>query len=139
FPVGAVRETGSLHYSGSVDSEAYQETVADGASLVSPLDVELDLTARGTEVDCRGEVRGTWTLQCSRCLAQPEQAFRAPLEATLPAEGAVVDASDELRQAIALAMPYRFICKPDCKGLCPRCKKNLNLEDCKCEKGEFHA
>jgi uncharacterized protein len=34
-----------------------------------------------------------------------------------------------------LSLPVRTLCKPDCKGLCPRCGKNRNLEACTCEEG----
>ena len=35
---------------------------------------------------------------------------------------------------IVLSMPYRFLCSEDCKGLCPKCGKNLNQGKCDCKK-----
>jgi uncharacterized protein len=32
------------------------------------------------------------------------------------------------RDAVALALPERIHCRPDCAGLCPRCGRNLNAE-----------
>jgi len=32
------------------------------------------------------------------------------------------------RDALALAMPDKILCRPDCAGLCPACGKNLNDE-----------
>jgi uncharacterized protein len=32
------------------------------------------------------------------------------------------------RDAVALALPDRILCGPDCAGLCPRCGLNLNRE-----------
>lgn len=32
------------------------------------------------------------------------------------------------RDAIALALPEKILCRPDCAGLCPVCGKNLNNE-----------
>ena len=32
------------------------------------------------------------------------------------------------RDAIALALPDKILCRPDCAGLCPVCGKNLNNE-----------
>ena len=32
------------------------------------------------------------------------------------------------RDAIALALPDKILCRIDCAGLCPVCGKNLNLE-----------
>jgi uncharacterized protein len=39
---------------------------------------------------------------------------------------------DALREQVLLAVPLRLICREDCKGLCPHCGKNLNLEQCGC-------
>jgi uncharacterized protein len=32
------------------------------------------------------------------------------------------------RDAVALAMPDKILCRADCAGLCPVCGKNLNVE-----------
>ena len=39
---------------------------------------------------------------------------------------------DVLREQVLLALPLKAICRDDCKGLCPHCGKNLNLEQCAC-------
>jgi uncharacterized protein len=39
---------------------------------------------------------------------------------------------DVLREQILLALPLREVCKEECKGLCPHCGRNLNLEPCNC-------
>jgi uncharacterized protein len=39
---------------------------------------------------------------------------------------------DVLREQVLLALPLKAICRDDCKGLCPHCGKNLNLEQCNC-------
>jgi uncharacterized protein len=39
---------------------------------------------------------------------------------------------DVVREQVLLSLPTRTLCKEDCKGLCPRCGQNLNLEPCTC-------
>ncbi len=39
-----------------------------------------------------------------------------------------LDVSGWARDAIALALPEKILCRPDCAGLCPQCGKNLNDE-----------
>jgi uncharacterized protein len=39
---------------------------------------------------------------------------------------------DVLREQLLLAVPLKVVCSEDCKGLCPRCGKNLNREGCAC-------
>mgnify|MGYP003623307425 CR=1 FL=1 len=36
-------------------------------------------------------------------------------------------------EEFSLALPVKPLCKNDCKGLCPVCGKNKNLESCACE------
>ena len=40
----------------------------------------------------------------------------------------VLDVSAWAHDALALALPGKILCRPDCAGLCPVCGKNLNLE-----------
>jgi uncharacterized protein len=40
---------------------------------------------------------------------------------------------DVVREQVLLSLPSRTLCKPDCKGLCPRCGQNLNVAGCSCE------
>jgi len=47
-------------------------------------------------------------------------------------QGEGLQLEDALREQVLLAVPFRFICREDCKGLCPHCGKNLNAETCSC-------
>ena len=39
---------------------------------------------------------------------------------------------DALREQVLLALPMKTVCREECRGLCPRCGRNLNLETCSC-------
>jgi uncharacterized protein len=43
-------------------------------------------------------------------------------------DGNTLDVSAWARDAIALALPEKILCRPDCAGLCAVCGKNLNDE-----------
>lgn len=45
-----------------------------------------------------------------------------------------VDFEPVIRQYLVLNMPMKFLCSDDCKGICHKCGKNLNKEQCTCEK-----
>ena len=51
---------------------------------------------------------------------------------TFPLEGDWLDLDDLLETVFILDMPTKFLCRDDCRGLCPRCGKNLNDGDCDC-------
>lgn len=40
---------------------------------------------------------------------------------------------DVLREQVLLSLPARTLCREDCKGLCPRCGRDLNSESCDCD------
>jgi DUF177 domain-containing protein len=77
---------------------------------------------------------------CFRCLLDAE----LPLSLRLREYEATSPDSDEMRteyldddrldlsawahDAIALALPDKILCRPDCAGLCPVCGKDLNAE-----------
>ena len=47
-------------------------------------------------------------------------------------EGDVIEFNDALQEQVILAIPYKPLCKPECKGLCAQCGKNLNTGTCSC-------
>jgi uncharacterized protein len=47
-------------------------------------------------------------------------------------EGAGIELNDVLREVVLLALPMRWTCQDNCKGICPSCGRNRNQEDCTC-------
>ncbi|HEX4229257.1 MAG TPA: DUF177 domain-containing protein [Bryobacteraceae bacterium] len=47
-------------------------------------------------------------------------------------EGAGIELNDVLREVVLLALPMRWMCEDDCKGICPTCGRNRNQEECDC-------
>lgn len=37
-----------------------------------------------------------------------------------------------LREQIWVNLPMKLLCRSDCRGICPNCGANLNLEPCRC-------
>ena len=90
-------------------------------------------------------------LSCSRCLEPAQARFRSRSisffgehdeemfdedEIELTEEdtrtaffaGTQLAIGDILREQVLLALPMKALCRVDCKGLCPVCGTNLNLE-----------
>ena len=44
---------------------------------------------------------------------------------------------EDIRDFAVLAVPMKKLCKEDCKGLCPRCGKNLNEGTCNCKEDKI--
>ena len=47
-----------------------------------------------------------------------------------------IDPDEVLLEALELDFPMVFYCKEDCKGLCPKCGKDLNEGECDCSKNK---
>jgi len=91
----------------------------------------------------RVHLRATTPEVCVRCLKPIRQEVVAAFEELYafseknmtesgllyPSSG-IVDLSPLIREAMILAIPFRPLCSPDCKGLCPVCGADLNVEDC---------
>ena len=55
-------------------------------------------------------------------------------EGVFPLEADAADLDDIVRTIFVLNMDSKLLCKPDCKGLCCQCGKNLNDGPCDCRK-----
>ena len=124
-------------------------------TLARPLNADLELTPEQGQVKISGRVQATIQLPCSRCLqdftlAIDESIFLVLLrpladetreEVDLRAEdlntelfdGVTIDLDGIIVEEIFLALPQKPLCQTTCKGLCPDCGVNLNLETCTCE------
>lgn len=47
-------------------------------------------------------------------------------------EGDGIELNDALREFVLLALPMQWLCKDDCKGICPVCGQNRNQKECGC-------
>ena len=115
--------------------------------------VQEPVSAKGTVRNTAGvlvlEAELTTTLHgvCDRCASEFVRRVSVPVRAVLTTELENEDEADEwtflleddtadldeiLTTAFVLHMDSKLLCKPDCKGLCCRCGKNLNDGPCSC-------
>jgi uncharacterized protein len=47
-------------------------------------------------------------------------------------DGSELDLRGLLREAVILEIPQVLLCRPECKGLCPLCGRDLNEAACSC-------
>jgi uncharacterized protein len=53
-------------------------------------------------------------------------------------EGYEIDFTAEIAEQILLAIPFKPLCKEDCRGLCPSCGAELNETECACSKNQVN-
>jgi len=120
----------------------------------APLKVDAVAELAGSEIHIRGRVGTSLEACCDRCLVSVAipvgrdfDLFYRPLstiarteEVELPEDeldvgffsGNGIELSDVVTEQVILAMPMKVVCRTDCRGLCPVCGTNLNLEKCSC-------
>jgi uncharacterized protein len=104
----------------------------------APAALAVTRASSGTVLELALEV--TLAGPCFRCLTDAELPLSLRLreyQATKPEsdderteylEDDRLDLSAWAHDAIALALPDKILCRPDCAGLCPVCGKDLNVE-----------
>ena len=128
--LSVLQDKGKIRFDGQVQPEAFQETLGDQAKLLGPATVGFDATYEDGTVRIDGRATGLWELACCRCVAPIRKDYSVTLDAVLEEPGPVIDALEEIRQILLLAVPTQSYCRPDCAGLCVQCGANRNEKDC---------
>lgn len=138
--------------------------------FLAPLKAALRAQQIGDIVEIEGNISTAVRMDCGRCLQSfqmplessfartysqkepaPEQSDANQQELELTAEdmeliyyqGKEINLKNEIQEQVVLAFPLKTLCKPDCRGLCPKCGADLNTEECDCDRsppaGKFDA
>ncbi len=129
FPLTEVKENGQLPVNAKTPAATFPDALSEG-TLTGTVFLNGMILAVDDEASFNGEAKGRWKFECTRCLKPVEAEWRTPVEVMVPIDGGPMDLTDEVRQSIALIQPMKILCKPDCKGLCPVCRKNRNEVKC---------
>ena len=95
-----------------------------------------------------GTIRTEMLCICDRCAGEYESTKITPLSAVIVEknadnaddpelfflDGDEIDLDEILSTLFILDLDSKFLCREDCKGLCSKCGKNLNLGPCGCGK-----
>lgn len=86
-------------------------------------------------VTFKGHLKSRVEHTCARCLKQVEEAIDHLFELVYDVKGKEeVDTLNDLRDALILDHPIRYLCREDCPGLCVQCGADLSEGPCSCSK-----
>ncbi len=142
-----VLERGPVDISGTLaaDDPLFQDLALD---LGEPVAVSGRLTSASLgRFYWHGKIVTRVSVACRRCLGPAsvpitaavdvvfteDQDSEDPSEYVVPEGQHVLELRDAVREELILAMPGYVVCQEDCKGLCPSCGADLNVEPCDCE------
>lgn len=117
-------------------------------ALAGPVQVRGRLQATGDDrFYWHGSLRTVVAGTCRRCLApvavpvevevgasfsREPDAADDPDTYAVPPDASQIDLRPAVREELLLAVPQYVLCREDCRGLCPRCGKDLNAGPCNC-------
>ncbi len=124
--------------------------------FTSPLHLNLTVTREYDLIRVHGEVATRVILGCARCLNEYEMAIASPFtifysraaetpldeEVELAEEDLVsatytgdeIDLTPEIAEQVLLEIPFKPLCREECRGLCRVCGTDLNMADCGCDR-----
>ncbi|MDA8085223.1 MAG: DUF177 domain-containing protein [Nitrospiraceae bacterium] len=123
----------------------------------TPATVEIHVDKAGPEVMVRGNISARMELVCSRCLREFSRDVAVPVDLVYRPVEEIAGESPELAEEeldtgfykadeldtdviaaeqLILSMPIKVLCSDVCKGICPRCGRDLNVEGCLCPAGQ---
>jgi uncharacterized protein len=126
---------------------------AEGYTPVGPVTGEIIVENIGSLLLIHGSLHVLLRSSCVRCLTEAEMLLDVDFEEEFASEGTaadvetmdrdepetaamsnyVLEAGEFVRQQVLANLPLAFVCRPDCRGICPTCGKNLNDGPCDCE------
>jgi uncharacterized protein len=139
------------------DVNARLDSGAHDFRFVAPLSTRLTHTRAGDDLIFYGNVRSAAEGTCARCVESFPLQVDVPFHFVLtPAEadereapelraedlslstysGDEIDLAPLVAEQTMLALPTRALCREDCRGLCPTCGVNRNVEACSCPERE---
>lgn len=126
-----------------------------GVGFPSPMKVSGEITNTAGYMRMTLTMSVAYVAECARCLTPVNGEFTFDLEKTVAPrdllgdldedkldefaiiEDGFLDMDEQLLEQLQMEFPMRFLCREDCKGLCPKCGKNLNEGECDCDHTDF--
>ena len=127
------------------DFDFSNENLYGTAPFTQPLRVTGKIENRADVVRLVFSVKSVLSLRCDRCLKAFEKAIDYSFSHIIVrelsnaddeefdyvvCEDGILDLEELVRADLMLELPTKVLCKEDCKGLCPKCGKDLNLGSC---------
>ena len=127
------------------DANLAQEEMNGEHLFPQPVRVEGEVRNHLGVLALHADITAQLETRCARCLAPVSKQIAAVCDAVLSREepsaerddiifieGESVELDEICIPALWLEVQMTYLCKPDCKGLCPTCGKNLNDGPCEC-------
>ena len=145
--IGKTGESMEVSFSENVENTmGYPDVVCFSEPVV--IKGVLTNTKKGILFEADGNTEAVYL--CSRCLERVKVPIQFNINEMFYPSGSVenekeaetfcddeMDLTDVIQRSILENLPMKVVFKEECKGLCPKCGKDLNEGDCDCNDTEF--
>lgn len=110
------------------------ELDTDIIKFQEPIQVKARVSRITNAVSVDLDLKGAFYSECSRCLVKIKIDLHKciALHYQVDLADRSISLDPDIRAEIIMDYPINPLCKPDCKGICPKCGRDLNKEVCKC-------
>lgn len=132
FKTHEIIRMGGLNCTAQIPAENFAG-ILQAPNKITKAAVELSFSVANKDIIVAGKISGEREVECARCLRHVLQPFSADFSETYNTKLEIIDIMYVVKQTLALTEEIRFLCAPDCKGLCPQCGADLNEGPCNCK------
>lgn len=126
------------------------EFLGESFTFEKPLHIKGSICNNSKSLELKAKVFGTMGANCARCREPLTVEVRFDIdevimqnadglddEDVIVIEGESIDIKEIVLYNFLMNVSGKYLCSDDCKGLCPKCGVNLNLESCTCDDDEI--
>ncbi len=123
-----------------------------GVIFLSPVKVSGELMNVGGSIEFSALAQASVRYSCDRCCKEYDDFLKLEIKEVLKEDvidelgeknpdaiyftGNSVSLDEIVRENVFLNLPFKRLCKADCKGLCAKCGADLNEGECGCDTRE---
>ncbi len=152
IPLSSVKE-GISTFIFRIESPDIQ--IETGGRFLSGIDIRAEVTTVVDDLLLELVIKSEGFFQCDRCCETFQKIIEGNLHVVytfdclkaqdgqeddiklIPYGMNEIDITQDVIDALYLAVPVKKLCRETCKGLCPQCGVNLNKENCTCQQKDI--
>ena len=95
------------------------------------LDLKIEFTFYGVCDRCAEEIKKDFSIEVNKIIVEELQ--NIDNDDYILVDNQLLDLDEFVNEEVSLTLPSKMLCDDDCKGLCPKCGTNLNVNKCDCK------
>ncbi|MDE5964157.1 MAG: DUF177 domain-containing protein [Eubacterium sp.] len=96
------------------------------------LDLKIEFRFYGLCDRCTDEIEKDFTITVNKIIVEELQNIDND-DDYIVVDNQILDLDELVNEEISLSLPSKILCSDECKGLCPKCGTNLNVNKCDCK------